>query len=324
MLAAMPNPERAPLPDLDRDLVRAYANTFIARRDVYPVQRADGRYVSLKKRLTLGTVAAHLSGTITLGAYALDADSRAQWICLDADTSEHWAGVLTLARALQAQHITPYLERSRRGGHLWLFFAPLPGTDARRFGRTLLDTHNLAGVELFPKQDRLTTGPGSLVRLPLGIHRKTGRRYHFVTLDGEPLAPTIREQVRLLATPEQIPPAYIRAVIQNAAQAPDVFQAHLVVGEPQGETLSDRIKHAVSVYDFVSQFVTLNERGVGCCPFHDDQHQSFSVNPSGNFWHCFAGCGGGSIIDFWMKWREAHGETPDFVATVSELAKLLL
>lgn len=319
MLTAMPTLERSPFPELDRDLVRAYADTFISRIDVYPIQRADGRYMSLKKRSTLDTVAAHLRGEVTLGVYALDADSRARWLCFDADTEAHWQGLYALAQDLQSQGVTAYREQSRRGGHLWLFFAPLSGNEARQFGRALLQTHRLDAVELFPKQDTLTTGPGSLVRLPLGLHRKTGRRYHFVTLDGEPLAPTIRDQVRLLSAPERVPPDYVHAVIQNVTSTPDVVPAPLVTGEPHGELLSDRLKHAVSVCEFVGQYVTLDERGVGHCPFHDDHHQSFSVNMVENYWHCFAGCGGGSLINFWMKWRDVHGEDGGFVATITDL-----
>lgn len=321
----MQHPERPFQPELDREFVRAYAAAFISRSDRYPVQRADGRYISLKKRLTLDTVAAHLRGSVTLGAYALDATSRARWICLDADSSEHWAEVLKLARDLRAQNVTPYLEPSRRGGHLWLFFAqPIPGADARWFGHALLDTHHLTGVELFPKQDALTTGPGSLVRLPLGIHRKTGRRYHFITPDGEPLAPTIRDQVRLLAAPEQVPPAFVAHVINSTPQPEAVSPIAPVCGDVAGATLSERLKNSISVYDFVSRYVVLDEHGVGRCPFHDDRHPSFSVNQSENFWHCFAGCGGGSIVDFWTKWRELHGEEGSFTATITDLAQMLL
>ena len=51
------------------------------------------------------------------------------------------------------------------------------------------------------------------------------------------------------------------------------------------------------------------------CPFHDDGHPSFSVNIEENYWHCFAGCGGGSIIDFYMKWNDC-----DFYTATKELA----
>lgn len=316
-------PEQPTAAELHPHWVHAYAATFIARPDVYAVQRADGRYVSVKRPLQLELVAAHLRGAVTLGAYALDTQSRATWLCLDADTPEHWDGLLTLARSLKREEVTPYLEQSRRGGHLWLFFAPMPGTDARRFGQALLEAHHLAGVELFPKQDKLTTGPGSLVRLPLGYHRLTGRRYHFITPDGGPLAPTIREQVRLLAAPAQVPPDYIRHLILTTSE-PQPPTPAVPLADPAGATLSERLKNAVSVYDFISQYVDLDERGMGHCPFHDDQHKSFGVNRTENYWHCFAGCGGGSIIDFWMKWREVHGQDPGFVATITELAAMLL
>jgi DNA primase len=83
--------------------------------------------------------------------------------------------------------------------------------------------------------------------------------------------------------------------------------------------VSERIKAAVSVRQFVSQYVELSEDGKGLCPFHDDQVSSFSVDDERNYWHCFA-CGtGGSIIDFWMQWRQCN-----FKAVISELAAMLL
>ena len=36
-------------------------------------------------------------------------------------------------------------------------------------------------------------------------------------------------------------------------------------------------------------------------------------------WPCFAGCGGGSVIDFYTKWREC-----DFTRAIGELAAMLL
>jgi DNA primase len=58
---------------------------------------------------------------------------------------------------------------------------------------------------------------------------------------------------------------------------------------------------------------------MGLCPFHDDRHPNFCINEEGNYWHCFAGRGGGSVIDFWMKRQGC-----DFTMAVTELSEMLL
>jgi hypothetical protein len=319
--------EKPPQVELDPDLVRAYAQTFIPRSDLYPLQVKTGRYVCVKKPLTLEVVSQHLLGIQTIGAYALDERDQAKWICLDADNESQWQQVVTAATDLYRHGVAAYLEPSRRGGHLWLFTRPLPGADARRVGQYLIDRYTLGSLEVFPKQDQLVTGPGSFVRLPLGRHRKTGRRYHFTTLTGEPLQPTIRRQIQLMGAPTVIPDSFISQVLDATIPQPPVVPtpAFSAPDEPvTGATPSERIKQAISVREFVGQYVELDPRGRGHCPFHDDDHQSFGVNEEGNYWHCWAGCGSGSIIDFWMRWREKQGQSPDFAETIKELAEMLL
>lgn len=306
------------------DLV-GFTRTFIPRFDRYSVQRPDGSYVAKHRVLTLEMVAAHLHGELTLGAYALNEAHQAKWLCLDADDETEWRGLKQLADQLHKDGLPIYIETSRRGGHIWLFFDPIAGADIRRFGKHLLSTARLETIELYPRQDRLTTGPGSLVRLPLGIHRKSGKRYHFVKLDGTPLAPSVREQIHLLAQPTKVSHSYIKGIISTLPEPKPVFPTPSFANQPtSGETPSERIKNRISVKDFVSQYVDLNRRGVGLCPFHDDHQFSFGVNEQGNFWHCYACQFGGSVIDFWMKWRALHGQDDNFTATITELAQMLL
>lgn len=186
----------------------------------------------------------------------------------------------------------------------------------------------LATVELYPRQDELRTGVGSLVRLPLGVHRKAEppRRFHFVQADGEtPLAPTVREQVALLAQPKTLPVRFVEDVLSRAPEPKVVFPTPAFEQRKHvdGETVAERIKQAVSVYDFVSQFVDLDRSGRGLCCFHDDHRFSFSINKEGNYWNCFSGCGGGSVIDFWLKWRQLHGQRDDFTETIKDLMEML-
>ncbi|MCB9438376.1 MAG: hypothetical protein H6673_15480 [Anaerolineales bacterium] len=254
----------------------------------------------------------------------------AHWLCLDADDEAQWREVLKLAGFLAAEGVPAYLETSRRGGHLWLFTPPLKGSDIRRFGKQLIAAYGLSpNLELYPKQDSLKTGPGSLVRLPLGVHRKSGKRYPFIQLDGTPLAPTIREQLVLLGSPQRVSPDFIEQVLAEIPhEEPETVEPidfnSAVLSPADGKYLSERLKAAISVWDFVSRYVDLDKQGRGFCPFHDDHHKSFGVNATANYWHCWAGCGGGSIIDFWMKLRAARGLDSSFTATITGLADMLL
>ncbi|MBX3082092.1 MAG: hypothetical protein KF716_10700 [Anaerolineae bacterium] len=327
----------------------AYAATFIARDDMYPLQLENGRYISIQRQLYPDLIAAHLKGFITIGAYALDRESIAKWVCLDADDQLRWHKLIDLAQKLTGQGITAYLEPSRRGGHLWLFTPPLSGTDARRFGKQLLTDHKLdkLRIELYPKQDKLVTGPGSFVRLPLGKHRLTNKYYPFITIDGLPLksptaaTPSIRDQIKVLTNPVRIPKDFIDDLIARsplpkthsptpkfeATPSPEVTKPKKPTKkrrERYDSKPSERIKASMSVQEFVSQYMELNDQLRGHCPFHEDQINSFSINPDHNFWHCFACERGGSIIDFWMLWRKKAGEDYSFKATITELAQKLL
>ena len=189
----MASPERLPLPDteLSRPAL-VLAQRFVQRWDVYAHQLDDGSYVCIHEPLNVGHLLDHLRGEITLGAYLLDQNSQARFIVLDADDAQAWERLGHLVRALAEEGVSAYLEASRRGGHLWLFLAEaVSGREVRAFGRGLLAAHQVKGVELYPKQDRLADGPGSLIRMPFGVHRLTGLRYGFYTTDGISLAPSL-------------------------------------------------------------------------------------------------------------------------------------
>ncbi len=305
-------------------LAGTLADRFLQRRDLYPRQLAAGQYVTVHEPLPKALLIAHLEGTETLGAYLLDADSQARFMVLDADDEPDRRRLLALSQVLAKLGCPSYVEASRRGGHLWFFFeTPRPGKEARRFGKGLQAYFNLAGIELYPKQDALRSGPGSLIRLPFGVHRKSGRRYGFYTPDGRSLAPTLREQIVALQDPQTVPERLFEHYASYAAapRPQPVFEAV----EAEGEHVSDRIKAAIGCREFISRYVELDRNGSGLCPFHDDRLASFSVNAEENYWHCFAGCGGGSIIDFWMMYqRRVEGKPGDFKSAVKELSQLLL
>lgn len=321
-LPSMARAERSPIPQPELSQAAVdLARRFVVRRDLHARQLNDGRYICVHKPFHLGLLLAHLSGEITLGTYLLDQKSQARFIVFDADDEPKFSTLVCLAQTLATENVPGYLEKSRRGGHLWLFFArSIPGKLARDFGRGILSVHKLEGVELFPKQSGLSGGPGSLIRMPFGVHRLSGESYPFIVASGEPLAASLREQIRLLSFPQTVREAefdYYRSCMPL-----EPIRADLEESQHSKSTLSERIKGSVTVLEFISQYVDLkptNSGAIGLCPFHNDHKPSLGINDRGNYWHCFAGCGGGTVIDFWMKWRGC-----DFTAAVTELAKLLL
>ena len=306
------------IPELE-SLGNILAESFIQRWDMYPKQIDNGSYICIKKALGQKHILAHLRGETTLGVYLLGSDNQARFIVIDADDDKQFVQMRRMAQELEKRSVPSYLECSRRGGHLWFFFEePILGKDARKFGKGLISAFDLPNdIELYPKQDRLKTGPGSLIRLPFGVHRKDGKRYGFVHPRGCKLTPLLRDQIPLFRNPKTVSKATFAEFWQwgkEKQQTPEFTPS-----EAQGNVLSSSIKAAISVQDFVGQYMELTSAGSGHCPFHDDQNSSFSVNDAENYWHCFAGCGGGSVIDFWMKYKNLS-----FKDAIKELANILL
>ncbi len=280
-----------------------FGRVFFNRTDEYAVQTPEGSYFLVRRQVTQRLIISHLKGKVTLATYVLGKDDTSKFAVLDVDNDERRQALIRIHRELP---LPSYLEASRRGGHLWFFFAePVEGAVAKAFGLEIARIFELE-AEVFPKQ-ATSEGPGSCIRLPLGIHRKTGDRYPFVGLGDW------HSQLEALSHPAAIPTADVLKYQYEEpvhARAAPTFNGELPVWE--------KIKQRLSIGEMVSRYVDLDSKGRGRCPFHDDQHPSFSVNFDEGYWHCFAGCGGGSVIDFWMKLNNMT-----FVEAVSDLAVML-
>jgi len=61
------------------------------------------------------------------------------------------------------------------------------------------------------------------------------------------------------------------------------------------------IKDKIDIVKLINAYVDLQQSGScyqGVCPFHRENHPSFTVYPETRSWYCF-GCGeGGDVIDF--------------------------
>jgi len=171
-------------------------------------------YTPVDGDLTPALVAGHFRGDQTLGAYQLDPEALVRWVVFDVDIRKEavaallrdrrrWRSALddafhaagAIADLCAMEEIPATLEFSGfKGYHIWVFLSrPAPAGSARRFAesirRRLAELPAHLAVELFPRQTRLQGKHlGSLVKLPLGVHLRSGRRSAFVTARGAEVA----------------------------------------------------------------------------------------------------------------------------------------
>jgi len=160
---------------------------FVNRHDVYAIQTDDGYWALVNEPLTSEVLVRHTEGKLTAGVYQLDTNSEVKWCCLDFDNAD---AEKDATKAWECAKKTQYAEAvllettGGRGYHLWLFFQNrVTARQAKSIAERLIES---AGVrcEVFPKQEKLEEGGyGNLVRLPLGIHKKTGLRSKLIEPD---------------------------------------------------------------------------------------------------------------------------------------------
>ena len=155
---------------------------FIHRRDVFAEQQKSGAYFPTRRPITLEDLKEHILGVKTIGAYCLDKDNTVKWACVDLDDKENPKLLLSEAEAIY--NLFPEYERmlefsGRKGYHVWIFFNPIVQAEyAQKLIKARLNRIGANRHEVFPKQTTLDAGRkyGSLVKLPLAIHRVSGKR----------------------------------------------------------------------------------------------------------------------------------------------------
>jgi hypothetical protein len=245
---------------------------------------------------------AHLTGNVTVAVSSLDAAGRCRWLCLDADGEDGCAQLLQLRARLAEQGLPGVLEASRRGGHLWLLLAePVPATLARDVLLRLLAALSAEGLPL----DQLDVYPdtsregalGHAVRLPLGVHRLTRRRYPFLDDQGQPLAfaklpqalAYLAEAPRIAADHLVALQAHLRpadderprtAPLDNSPDAQHPASRSTTASPVSASTRSEVMRWMdahVSPFDLLAELAPacapqrVGQGWLGWCPFHDDQ-----------------------------------------------------
>ncbi|WP_040442555.1 TOTE conflict system archaeo-eukaryotic primase domain-containing protein [Ktedonobacter racemifer] len=289
--------------------LETYQGLFVGRTDDYAIQLSNGRYRRVGKPLTKSEVFDHLIGRHTCGTYVMDKEGRCRFVVIDADMEDGLARLWQIQDQLATQGIVSYVEQSRRGGHLWIFFTfPVPASQARAW----LLPFCPSDMEFYPKQDE-GKGYGSLIRLPLGIHRKSKQRYPFVERGAAGLVTLSAPEEQRIAWLTSIQRMEVLLVKRPAAATamhrptPTSFSPSNS-GRSSGPSPIREWNASQDYYQLISRHVTLNEKGVGKCPFGDhhtggeDTQDSFKVYepgvPGGYCWYCYTWQRGGSLFDF--------------------------
>ncbi len=189
---------------VSRHTAEQFLKLFVNRL-AYGIQRdkalPDGTFPYIKQRrpLDLDAVRMHLNGDITINLYAINPQTQSsKWVAIDADYDGSLEALFQLQWELRQDGVDAALEQSRRGGHLWVLAEnPLLASLCRiyiynlalRLGVPVKGAGLREGIEVFPRQNTIETGAyGNAIRGPLGVHRKSNRRYWFYEADLNPEA----------------------------------------------------------------------------------------------------------------------------------------
>ena len=200
-------PSEEPFLELRREekSLSLFMEIFQGRRDVFARQWVDAKsssqgYAPIRRPFLPVDVRDHLKGKNTYGIYLMREDDTVMVGVIDVDLSQELRNrslsrderlrvrsesryLLKRLLELSHQHSLPcVLEFSGgKGYHAWYpLEKPAPAFQVRKAllhlaGKIHKDLHCFQ-LEVFPKQDRLTgAGLGNLVKLPLGVHRVSGK-----------------------------------------------------------------------------------------------------------------------------------------------------
>ena len=167
-------------------MIERYRDLFINNPKAYARQSQDGtEYWCVREPVTDQVIQWHLEGAETCGWYCLNEESKIKWGVVDIDEEEEGIFIAQdIHQRLAELDVPSYIEESRnQRAHLWVLTPQWPAKPVRELLHAVVDDEH---IEIFPKQDRVSgSSVGSLLRGPLGIHKKTYEWYGF--LDPETL-----------------------------------------------------------------------------------------------------------------------------------------
>lgn len=219
--------------------LKKFINIFSGREGVFATQWIDNRgkvgYLPQKGVIKEKDVLLHLKGEITLGIYISRIDNTVNFLVIDIDikksylekniTEDEFNNLEKIAHDFsfkiknyaESLNIPMYIENSGyKGRHCWVFFSkPIKSIMAIKLAKILLERFTIPeeiSVEIFPKNTNIKPNSlGSLVKLPFGIHKKTGKFSYFFDENNKPYY----DQVEFINQIKRVSKEEILKIVEN-------------------------------------------------------------------------------------------------------------
>ncbi|MCL0098499.1 CRISPR-associated primase-polymerase type A1 [Dehalococcoidia bacterium] len=235
----VPLPVELPQIAFSEEDVLLFASLFKGKEGFFARQWIDERgrrgFHPEAGSLSLKEIKNYFDGEKTLGLYLITEQDQVHLSVVDIDISQkalleytrdekrleelHWLthqDARKIASVCDDLGVPVIIEDSGyKGRHLWFFFSsPIPARLARTLLRFITQRAGKPGGgihwEIFPNCDKVKgKGFGPLIKLPLGIHRRTNRRCLFLNREGHPLA----DQMSVLSEINPIPQQKIEEIL---------------------------------------------------------------------------------------------------------------
>lgn len=263
-----------------QQVAAVFIATFAARDDTY-TRWSGKQWVRIREELTPARIVQAFTERVPLSAYTVGADNLTHVAAIDVDFEDEGATAMRIARTMMAHGAPAFVEKSRRGAHVWLCLDErVPAIVARRALRSFIQ---LAGIEYDPKielrpgSDRLSEddGVGFALRMPTMPHPATGKRYPLCDPEsGAPIGASLGEMLLAL----EYVPAGVMGAIAEQWTPPMLRPEELDHYDRPPRSHSPGPKESAS--DILRDlWHVMNARPGKAvkCPAHDDQHPSLSI-----------------------------------------------
>ncbi len=176
----------------DPKLIDKMIDLFCGREDTFALQNETG-YFPVRRVLSQKDMKKHLNGERTIGIYQLRCDNTIKFAAYDIDIKKNSTYDIEgakyacnqIKKNLAIYKINFYTEFSgNKGYHIWIFFESfVQSYKIKAIMENIIDDIEFPdsiGIEIFPKQIDVGQGLGNLIKIPLGIHKKSEKRCLFV------------------------------------------------------------------------------------------------------------------------------------------------